>query len=231
MKNNILTDTLLYDALEIYNNEWVTSEEFSKEKFETSEKFNKKMQKMIKSRSNIYYKATLTGLRRAICVIAAILTLMLSTLSVGAVREAIGDFFVKVFSTHDDISYNEQIDKPKSYHETIEKIYELGYVPDGYELVDYSADTNNVSYMYFLDDKAIMFMQSTKSAYTVNVDNENSVKSIETYDNQEYMIYSSTNSPDIVLIWDNGEYIFSLTGNLNKSEAIELCKSLKIKEN
>ena len=66
MKNNILTDTLLYDALEIYNNEWVTSEDFSKEKFETSEKFNKKMQKMIKSRSNIYYKATLTGLRRAV---------------------------------------------------------------------------------------------------------------------------------------------------------------------
>ncbi len=228
MKNNILTDTLLYDALEIYNNEWVTSEEFNKEKFETSEKFNKKMQKMIKSRTNLYHKATLTGLRRAVCVIAAILTLMLSTLSVGAVRDAIKDFVFKAFSTHDSIKSNHSA--TKDYPKTIEKVYELGYVPEGYELLDYSADENNVSYMYFFEDKAILFMQSTKDAYSTNVDNEQSTKSIETYDNQEYMVYV-WNSGDIKIIWDNGEYIFSLFGTFNKEEAIDLCKSLKIKEN
>ena len=229
MKTKILTDTLLYDALEIYNNEWVTSEEFNKEKFETSEKFNKKMQKMIKSRTNIYHKATLTGLRRAVCVIAAILTLMLSTLSVGAVRDAIKDFVFKAFSTHDSIKSNHSA--TKDYPETLEKIYELGYVPDGIELAEEIKTETSVNYIYMSDIHYLCFSQYTKNGWAVGQDNEHSVKTNEIIDGTEYVIYSSTISSDISVYWNDGEYFYSLDSTFDKKTTMDLCKSLKVKEN
>ncbi len=225
--NSVLTDNLLNEAIEIYESNWLFSEKFDESKFITSEKFNKKIQRIIKSRNNIYYKVTLTGMRRTICVFVAIIVLFCCSLSVGAVRNAIKEFFINTFATHDRITAN--VENTKEYPETLEKIYELGYVPSGFELVDSSVDTSNATYMYASNDSMIIFMQDVKTVYSSNIDNENSLKSIETHNNQEYVIYTWENSEDIKIILDNGEYIFSLSGNLNKNEAIKMCNSLKIK--
>lgn len=230
MNNSILTDNLLCDALKIYQSDWFENTIFDKSEFETSQKFEKKMEKIIKSRSSFYHKVTLTGLRRVACAIVAIIILFCCSLTVGAVRNAIKDFFIKTFSTHDRITASENVSK--KYPKTIEKIYELGYVPEGFELTDKIIDSTSTTYSYFNNDfsKVVFFQQLTKSSWAIGQDNENSTKSIEIINDIEVVIYTSTNSSDISLFWNNGEYFFSLSGTFNKNEAIEMCKSLKIKE-
>ena len=97
--------------------------------------------------------------------------------------------------------------------------------------MDYTADAISVTNFYTYEDKQIILIQSPKIFYSPSIDNEQTVKSLETIEGQEYMIYTSTNSPDINFIWDNGEYIFQLISNLDKEEGLNLCKSIKVKEN
>lgn len=195
--------------------------------FEPSKSFERKMENLIKRSRKPYYKYTATGLRRAVCVIAAILILMLSSLSVGAVRETLRDFFVKVFPTYDVISYNGKSTDKKDYPKELDKVYELGNIPTGFELVDCQIDKSSATYLYFSGGKQIVFEQVVKEKYVSAVDNEYTIRSVETLDGQEYMIFTSTNSDIISFVWDDGEYIFDLSGNLNKNEMFNLCKSLK----
>ncbi|WP_367258754.1 DUF4367 domain-containing protein [uncultured Ruminococcus sp.] len=60
------------------------------------------------------------------------------------------------------------------------------------------------------------------------MDNEQTTLDIYTdSDEQPYSIYETYE--DHTIVWDNGEYVFEISGNLNKDELLELCRSIKIK--
>ena len=62
----------------------------------------------------------------------------------------------------------------------------------------------------------------------VNFDNEHSELEYYTDESgQEYLIQSTNH--DFCISWDNGEYIFKITSNLNKKDTLSLCKSTKSK--
>ena len=47
-------------------------------------------------------------------------------------------------------------------------------------------------------------------------------------DGQEYLLFES--DTDVTCIWDNGRYILSISGNLDKETVIDLCKSTKLQK-
>ncbi len=231
MKNNILTDEILVQALGVYEKAWLENTQFDESEFNPSEKFKKKMNRIFKSYDNVYYKMTLTKARRIAVIVAAIIAIMCSSLSVSAVREALSDFFIKTFSTYDLIEPDTKTVEENNPPQYLEKIYELGYVPEGFELVEESITEGGAIYVYVSDNKRIIFSQFTKYGLGMGIDNERSIKSYEVIGNQSYIVYISTNSSDITVIWDDGEYLFALDSNLSKEETINLCTSLKVKEN
>ena len=103
-------------------------------------------------------------------------------------------------------------------------------MPENYSLIDYAPETSNVSYVYSSEDKMLMFSQNLSSSYSSSIDKQSATKNIEIHNNQEYTIYT-WESGDINIIWNNGEFIFDLFGNLDKETALDMCKSIKIKEN
>lgn len=219
-------DNVLKQAFKEYMEERLDSDIYREDEFETSKSFEKKMSKMIKSQHNVYHKLTLTRARKVLCIAAIIIAILLSTLSVGAVRDFVANFFVEHFKTHDSISANTE---EGTYPTKLEKIYELGYIPEGFILQDKSIIANSASYLYFKGEKPLMFEQYTKDSYSTDMDNEFSTQTTEVYKGKEYYV-SDHNDGSYTFIWDDGEYIFDITAYLPKETLFDLCNSLKIKQ-
>lgn len=191
-----------------------------------SAKFEKNMEKLIKRRSKPYYKLISTGARRAACMIVAVIVLSASALSVKAVREAVYEFIMRIFSDHTQISANRE--GPDEYPKTIEEEYYIADLPEGFELVDHDVSDNFVYYIYTNEDDYIVFRQYTKDTYIYNIDNEQQEQDLLEFDDQKYI--TCYNKNEYTYIWDNGEYIFILISNCDKDDMINLCRSTKIKE-
>lgn len=220
-------DDILRQAFHEYMDERIESDIYREDEFETSEAFEKKMAKMIKSHYNIYHKITLTRVRKVLCIAAIIVALLLSSLSVGAVREFVANFFVSHFSDHDRLTANKE---EGTYPTKLEELYELGYIPEGYGLADKSVLDNGAIYIYNSENASMMFVQSTMEAFSTVVDNEFTTQSTEVYNGQEYFI-NDHNDGSYTFVWDNGRYIFELSAGLPKETIVDLCNSLKLNKN
>jgi len=229
--------------------------------FTPSQEFEKKMEKLIKRAKKPYYKYTSTGIRRAICVIAAILVLMLSTLSVNAVRDTVDELFIRVFSSQKlkDTNKTKQNNKRKNNKnsadkangktkdknsknkdsknktekptiQTIQVVYELGFLPVGFELDSYNNTGYEAKTEYSKGEDKIILTQFAKGSYSKTIDDETTFKDVEIIDNQKYTIYTSTFSSEITVVWAYDEYIFTLYSTFPKDAMISLCQSIKAKE-
>ena len=141
-------------------------------RYEFSEKYNKKINKLIKHREKPYFTLICTTGRRVACFVTALLILSFSSLSVKAVREAVCDFFMNIFSDHTEIIADSEI--VNSYPHSIDEEYHISSLPNGFKQVDYDKMENSIIITYFKDDDYIFFEQYTKDAYLSNYDNEQS---------------------------------------------------------
>jgi hypothetical protein len=228
-----ICDNILRQAFQEYMEEKLDSNIYRDESFSTSKSFEKKMSKMIKSEHNVYHKMTLTKARKALCVAIAIIILLLSSLSVGAVRDFIANFYIQHFDTHNTLTA--MLDDNENYPTKIEKVYKLSSIPKGYELSYEDITDNDVSYLYSNSEgKNMLFTQDIKSIFDIDIDNEYSNATAEVYQGQLYFVnvFDSdyAEGARVTIIWDNGSYIFCLSAELPKETMLDLCSSLKIEE-
>lgn len=209
-------DNLLSQAITEHMNEWLESDEFREDEFKTSEEFEKKMEKMIKSEHNVFHKLTLTRARKVMCIAAIIVALLLSSLSVGATRDFVAGFFVK-HHKHPD---------------RLEELYQLSNTPKGYKCYsgDLSADKRELTYDYYSKDDTMIFSQYTVEAFESSVESEYTNQAPEVYEEKEYYV-KEHNDGSYTIIWDNYGYVFSLVADLPKDTILDLCNSLKIADN
>lgn len=117
----------------------------------------------------------------------------------------------------------------------IEHEYYLSELPEGYELLDYDRDPMSVYKCYYdLSSKQIIiFTQYIKSEFEVHYNTEHhSFEEIEI--NGQYGLYLDLGDSECIhalAVWDNGEYILQIVGDLPKTDIINLAKSTKVLEN
>lgn len=187
--------------------------------------FEKKMRKLIKRRSHSYYPLIATTGRRVACIAATVVIAATSSFSVDAVREAIGNLFIESYPDHHNISVSSIAENTP---ETIEEVYTID-VPEGFELTEDFAMSNQIFSKYTNGDKYIDFMQTTLSAYTTVIDNETTTMEILIIDGIEYHFFDCDNGFVYEMIWENDDYVFDINSNIDKESFIELCKSTKLK--
>ena len=185
--------------------------------------FEKKMQKLIKRRSHSYYPLIATAGRRAACIIAAVIIIAAAPLSVKAVRDAVKEFVIKIFSDHQNVAVSTIAENAP---ETIEEVYTID-VPEGFELTEELVTDGWVNQIYKKEDKYIDLTQVVLSMFHANIDTETTTMEILIEDGIEYQLYNYENAYRI--IWKYDGYVFSVYSNLNKYEFAELCKSTKLK--
>ncbi|MEO3156263.1 DUF4367 domain-containing protein, partial [Ruminococcus bicirculans (ex Wegman et al. 2014)] len=87
---------------------------------------------------------------------------------------------------------------------------------------------NSISVFYSNGKKGILFDQNVKGNHNIYMDNERTDFTKIEIDGQEYLLFES--DTDVTCIWDNGRYILSISGNLDKETVIDLCKSTKLQK-
>ncbi len=112
----------------------------------------------------------------------------------------------------------------------IEYEYYLSEIPDGYELYENDTTLYSVCKIYInSENRTLTFYQNVKKYYDQHFDNEkNSFEEVEI--NGHYGLYIDFGTEKREhgdLVWDNGDYILEINGDLSKSELISLAQSVK----
>ena len=97
----------------------------------------------------------------------------------------------------------------------------VGYIPNGFELLDYYESKDIYSYEFYNDDYFIIVTKSTLKNKT-NFDTENYNYEKVIINNIEYIFYHNINSHGV--IWNNNQYIFSIDSNLSKEEILKIAE-------
>ncbi len=115
---------------------------------------------------------------------------------------------------------------------TIEKVYTLSVVPEGYEFSEDLITSDGV-YTQYKNEKGhiLFFSQHVKSKFTTHVNTEG-------YELQKtningcdavFIEYSYDYGKESDIFWNNEDYVLSLGGVFTKEEIIDLAKSNEIK--
>lgn len=188
-----------------------------------SPKFEKRMNRLIGRRNKPYYRIINTAAKRAACIAAAALIISSATImSVDALRNAFIDFIVSVYEKFSIVQSINDNNSP----DTIEDIYEITYdlsdfTIDYEEYNEYRRDTT-----YIKDDITITFTQTVKEQYNVNLNTEDTEATTISINDHE-AIYFQDNHNYYHLIWDNGDYIITISANIDENALISIANSVK----
>lgn len=199
------------------------------ENYNFSQGFESKMEKLLKVRRKPYYPIIKTTGRKVAAVIAAAALLGGATVAAyGPARNAVKNFFVEKFNGYSTVRYLSDNFENDMHKKTIEYCFTI-IVPDEYVLCKEQtqiADEYCV-YTYFNSDftKSIVFSQYVKDVYSSQIDNEKAeLLKKEDISGNEVLVYSCNNN--VMLIWDNGEYVFELSGNMDEEELMKIYYTL-----
>lgn len=200
------------------------------ENYEFSKDYLNKKEKLIKNQSRIYYPLIkTTGRRIASAIIAAAIMGTTTVAAYAPARNAVRNFFLRIFNDHTVVSVQHDSKDIGNHKSKIEKQYSItvleGFVLDESESVSTSS---NIGLRYYSENKSesIYFDQYTADSYSSYYDNERGhFKFSSDKFGNEFMIY--TNDDFINILWDNGEYIFSLSGEISESEIMDIYYSVE----
>lgn len=153
----------------------------------------------------------------AIIVAAALLLTSCAVIFRNEIREVIEEFFVKLTYSGDGTG-----------SDTIEEVYELTYLPEGYIL-----DTKNISYtatkFEYINSTGnyIYFEQHTIDGSEFAVDSESGYSQIKEI--EEYDVYYRKNSEQHFYVWNENKYSFCLISDFKISDdvLVEIINGIK----
>ncbi len=187
-----------------------------------SKRFERKMRKLIRRRRKPYYKLINTAWKRVVCAVAAIGVSMTILLQVDAVKCLFRDFLLYIY---EKFSVIQAVDK-ESRPDTIEEVYTITYDLSEYEVVFNNRDESKVETVYVLGDSVVEFSQCVNKYYDSLWNTEDAeVEKVEIGVSEG--IYFTDNHGYKTVIWDNGDYIISISSNLDKNKLIKIAKSVQ----
>lgn len=114
---------------------------------------------------------------------------------------------------------------------TIEKVYKLSVIPEGYELSETTAMYDSVMTIYTNDcGNQIIFKQMVKELYNGHINTEGYTLEEASINgcNAVCIERKVETGVNTLVIWDNKDYILELVGNFTKNEVIDLVKNNEI---
>ena len=116
--------------------------------------------------------------------------------------------------------------------ETIEYQYALADIPEGFKLIETIPSSTNVYTLYSneLTGQVITLNQWVKSHFSLHYNNEeNTFEEIRINDTMGlYIDFSHNDKKNSTIIWDNEDYIFEISADLDKNQTMNLSNITKI---
>lgn len=198
-----------------------------------SDSFNRKMDKLIARRRKTYYPIIkTTGRRVAAGLVAAALMGTVTVAAYEPARTLFKEFFIDRFVHHDTVKSVQNKETP--IRNEIEKEYRINVPADFDEISENSVNTNELIERIYVspDDKVIRFQQQIASKYVMEVDNEQAeLVSKNDRDGNEILVYYDDSAlyDYTMIIWYYDGYAFTLSGDLNETDMMDVYYSLYAK--
>ena len=144
----------------------------------------------------------------AIIVAAALFLTSCGIIFRNEIREVFKDLFASITFEGDELNVS-----------SIEEVYELGYLPDGYYLKEEKIVQLRVSYTFVNNNgNYIIFEQRTMDGTDFTVDSEIGYSKI--FEVQKYDVYYRENAENNTFIWKTNKYSFIIISNTKLSNDI-----------
>lgn len=194
---------------------------------EFSPQFEKRMKKLINSigRKDRIKKAKRIIVRTAVSIAAAFGIIFGVFLTQPEVSAAVQNVIRTVFDRYDKYDYIGDKLTVENFNNNIR----LGYVPDGYYLVngDYSPAFVSLTYVNEYENEIMFDYGIAKGASSI-YDNERNSYSNFTINGIEYYYYESNDNDFYdALVWYKGGYAFSILAHLSKEELVKIAENIK----
>lgn len=160
----------------------------------------------------------------AILVAAAILLLAGCAI---IYRDEIRGFIIDIKELFVNVDFSEG----ENNSQKIEEIYELSYVPEGYDLKEQKINCMRVQYIFTnADNRSIRFIQQTLDASTFSVDSEHSDTIL--IEIEEYTVYYRIAGNMHYYLWNDGKYALKINSalELSDNELLLIINGLKVKQ-
>ena len=191
-----------------------------------SERFEKKMQKLIKHERSPLWHLTNTGAKRALIVALAAVMLLSCACAIKPVREYIAGFFTELHDTYYDIFFKKET-------AVIEEEYYISSIPEGFELYEAGSFTSDAiitkRYINSKEDEIVFSQTITEYTFLTLDSEQGDVQEMLTINGRNIALYSSHNM--LYAMWIEDGYLFELIvyGEYDKDYILTLVDSVTCK--
>ncbi len=189
-----------------------------------SERYRKKMRRLIRDERKPYYPLIKTTFRKAVCIIAAIMVVGSATV---AAVPPLREWFVGLFVTEEEGHVDLSALKGEIPADELPEKFDCKaptFIPEGFEEINREQD-NCAFYIYYssVDGKFVEYSQHNLT-FGISINTKDmTTEHIEINGNDAYI---SFNEEIATLVWEDEYYVYSISGNLYKDDIIAVANSL-----
>lgn len=207
--------SILEEICLLSSEQWVDSfpEEIPKHKF--SKKHNEKMKELFEEKSKINTYRSSKNTIRFLLIAAILLSITITAFAFPKSRE----FVTSRFSNHSEYNITEggEVKKVKSL--------EVNYIPEGFEKTEESK--SKYSYYYNYENSEMNFsVDKSVISGTIGYDTEKYEDKIIEINGVE-AIYFKPDDDLGGIIFNNGDYIFIISGNIGEKELVKIAQNVE----
>ena len=175
-----------------------------------SEKFNKRMEKLIRSQKRVSWKLVNSVAKRVAVACIIMLTMLTTACSVKVIREPIVQFFTEIYETFAQYFF------VGSTTDAITHVYTIKELPEGFKETNKIQDDVSVTTIYETESgDLISFAQTVTGETQHNMDTEKDTVFTEEINGIEVNFYEAHDLKQAM--WVNDDYYFKITCHGNVS--------------
>ncbi|MBQ8741327.1 MAG: DUF4367 domain-containing protein, partial [Clostridia bacterium] len=188
-----------------------------------SERFNKRMARLIKSQRKSYWVLINTAAKRAAVMFVAILTLFTAAFSVKAIREPVLKFIKQVYETFTDYLFEGDTTI------TIDKEYVITNLPEGFEQISKIQNDFIITTKYENDkgDCVVFSQQISRGNSGYAIDSEQGNIIVEKVDGIDVIFKEFHNVKTAIWLKDGYVFIIDCHGDISFNIIEQLIMSVK----
>ncbi|MBR6922340.1 MAG: DUF4367 domain-containing protein [Clostridia bacterium] len=189
-----------------------------------SDKFKLTLNKSLKAQGmDPVYPFISIKRNKVLVIIAAVFSALALSMSVGAIREKVVNFFVEMFDTFAVITTNKDADYP----DRIKECYAPTYIPEGFTVISTHAEYR-YAYTKMCNDKGdeINIQQFVKGG-TYNIDAEKHVETVSVFGVNDGILWESQGIRSLYFEYDGYFFIIYSRPEISDDELIKMAKSIE----
>lgn len=226
MKTNWFKHPKLYEAFDLYCqqccDELPTKDTLAA--ISISPTLENKMRRLLRRQKYGYYAMFGTvGRRVASIVVVLLVSAIITTFSVKALREPVVRFFTEVFERFTSVLFTN--DEPSLNFEATEP----AYIPEGYVVEQQFSDDTTMHRIHYYNAQSntyIRYMQSWNDSGSLGINTENIAYHTVDINGLEGITFTQNASP-VVMFVHNG-YTFTIMGTLSEEELVRIAASIPL---